>query len=340
MSALGVRPVRRALCALTASLLCTLGAVSAAQAQSVFERVQNVCYFPLRGLSSNARACVSDAGCKRDQRCRLGFCQLRPGVYRAEEAGVTPQDPDPQHGEKFPELVAPPVPVAEQECQQDRRCRLNRLKRQNNARRYVSTLRAEETAFQFQSTHEQEIANAIVRQASPIHADLTYSFLGIGLGAGYTVGGRLRLEGGFQYLSTYIDTTIEELNGTYFSSDMEAYFYSFGATYLLRESWWTPYISGGFTYGSGGFGYGYYDDFGGGSSNLSLTMHILSASAGMDFQTSFGMRGRLGVVTRLPIYTRVASAPGVYDETYKAGVNAYFASDQRIGPEISIGWAF
>lgn len=319
-------------------MLCLWLIPSTGMAQSVGDSFRNGCLFPIRALTTNKRACVFDSGCSPDQRCRSGYCKLKPGVYREQVLGERPAEEQPDLS-KFPELAAPATPVADEECQQDRRCRLNRLKRQNNARRYVATMDAEERAMQYQRTHQDRLYSDVYRRVSPINLELLGSFLGTGLTGGYTINGWLRLEGGFQYFYSYIDAEIPALNNAYFSSDLDAFFYHMQGTYLFRESWWTPYVSAGFIYGSGDFGYNSFDGFGGGS-NLNLTMHALTASAGMDLQTSFGLRGRLGAVTRLPIYTRVASSPGVYDDLYKAGVEAYFRNEQLIGAEVSLGWAF
>lgn len=318
-------------------MLCLWCIPSLGMAQSVGDSFRNVCLFPVRGFSASKDACVFDSGCSAEQRCRSGYCQLKPGVYREQVLGEKSAEEQPDLT-KFPELAAPATPVADEECQQDRRCRINRLRRQNNARRYVATVSAEERALQYQRKHQERLVSDIYRRVSPINVELFGSFLGAGLTGGYTVNGWLRLEGGFQYFYEYIDAEIPEFGGAYFSTDLDAFFYHLQGTYLFRESWWSPYLSAGFIYGSGDFGYG-FDGFGGGSS-LNMTMHLLSASAGLDLQTSFGLRGRLGAVTRQPIYTRVATSPGVYDDLYKSGVEAYFKNEQRISFELSAGWAF
>ena len=311
-----------------------------APAQASAQELTNLCYFPIRAVTPGVTSCVTSASCAIDHRCLSGYCQRIPGTSDEERAEAAAERAAEREGAAASQgLVAPPLPTGQAECDQDRRCRINRLRRQSNARRYVQLLQQEEVAMRYQRVHQDRLISDIPRRVSPIHTDLMASFLGYGVSAGYTFAGRFRLALGFEYFDQYLSVTVEELGNAFFDADVEAAFVHLEGTYLLRESWWSPYVSAQLIYGQGSLDS--FNEFGfGGGAGRSLTMHVIKGVLGMDMQSSFGLRGRIGLVALLPIYTRVAFGPGSYDDFAKSGIEAYFASEIRFGPEVSLGWSF
>lgn len=238
--------------------------------------------------------------------------------------------------------MAPIVETGDEACSRDRRCRINRMRRQNNVRRYVTQTEQEAVAMRAQRTYKDAIISDVNRLVDPFFADVLFNGAGTGVGlvGGYTVGATWRLELGWMnvsdYASYYDDTTGASLDG---AIELNTFFLTM--TYLFRESWWSPYVNAGLHYNTGSYGSYFFDGFGnGGGGDLDVTIHGLHASAGLDLQFGFGLRSRLGVVYRTSVYTRAATSPGTYDDFTKLGLEGWYSEDMSLIPEFSFGWAF
>ncbi len=313
-----------------------------AQAQQRSTTMQNTCWWPIRALSPGATACISAKGCAYGTYCFKGRCI--PSPERAQSQADAPVE---EGGAGEHEAWSPPpfdpnaqFVTSDEACDVDRRCRINRLRRQNNARRYMTQTRGERAIERAQARAEVKRQEAIRRLIDPAILELTFSPQvidgegRIGLITGYTLlEGRLRPELRVGSLEDYADG-FDERTGAYFSQHVSLWDVSLGVAYLFRQTWWS-YYAGAYINTLFGDSYG---DFGGGE--LQINIHALSASLGLDLQLGFGLRARVGVVARYPLYVRAAYAPGVYDEAARSGLRAWFNGDQRFDMELGLGWAF
>ena len=254
------------------------------------------------------------------------------------------QDPrfrDPRRPDALsPRRPGPADPMADRQCGRDRRCRIDRLRRQNQARRKAQKLREEYYVEKVYERINEEKLEDRPRAADPINIEAYLSLLGYGLTGGYTLlDGTLRAEAAFQYNEEnyYGDA---DINGslTYYDGYHEGFFFFANATYLFTSGWLAPYVTAGLLYGSG-TNTNYAADFGGGG-GLGTTFHGFNLAGGIDIQLSLGVRGRLGVTVRPLIYNQARRGPGQYDEFARQALSAWWNSDELIGVDFSIGWAF
>ena len=312
--------------------LACLASISQASAQSA---AKNACLYPFKVITPGVRACVSSASCDYGEQCVRGQCTPRP-------KGTSPfARSQPAPSSKDPGGMAPTLETSDEECSRDRRCRINRMRRQNTARRYVKQTQQEAQVMRAQKAYKDDIISDINRLVDPAIAEIVLNGDGTaaGLMAGYTFGATWRAEIGWldvsDYAYSYDDTTGASLDG---QVSLNAFFLNM--TYLFRDSWWSPYASAGLHYNTGDYGSYFFDGFGESNSELEVTIHSLHASAGLDFQFGFGLRSRFGIVYRRPVYTRAASAPGTYDDFAKLGLESWYAESMSLVPEFSLGWAF
>ena len=308
--------------------------------QSRSQRLRNICLFPVRLFTPSVTSCVFTTSCPYGYLCRGGMCIQQPQEIsqRNDQPNAKKESfPDPDKSGQA--ITAPPKPTTNEECSRDRRCRINRLRRNNNARRYVDMTQQEAYVMQYQRRYKETVISDIYRLVDPITAEFILQMnnpaLGAGLIAGYTFSGKFRLEVGWSYADDYVylDNFEEDL---FLDGNIDMSSFSLVGTYMFKTSWWSPYLSAGLIYATGEFGS--FDNFS--SSGLSVLFHALHAAAGVDFQSSFGLRGRLGLVYRYPVYVRAAFGPGQYDETTREGLRAWYSQDMSILPEFSFGWAF
>ncbi len=230
---------------------------------------------------------------------------------------------------------------AASECGGDRRCRLDRLKRANSARRYAGQLEAERYALSVQRGLDMRAAEEILRMQKPATVEFYSSFMGIGASGGYTfLDGTLRAEGLFSFNSEYI---YEDVNVAgqeiYIDGNINAVSIGANATYLFNTGWWSPYVTGGAIYSFGDFGTYFYDDFGSDFGDRDMEMHIVQAASGFDVQAGFGLRGRIGATLRYPIFVQTTQG-GVIDKTTREALRSWFTQTKLLGVEFSAGWAF
>lgn len=337
---------RRAVSAATGALtLIMIGALLAppARAQELGERAKNTCLFPIRKLATGrGNACIAHSSCEYGQLCVEGFCQDDLDAQKTLED----QRDDFAKREPPPPLGPEAVMSTREECDADRRCRIERLERRNQARRYSEMLKEEEQALMMQEALEEKKLDAQPRLRKPFAAEF-YASYGPGLNVSYTLAGRLRLEGQFTASSNYIyDSTTVDGVTTYLEGSLNIRTLGVGVTYLLKTGWWTPYVTAAGWLGRGSANqYSYNDDgdfgFGSGSSSdTTAVMHVVEGRVGFDAQLLLGARARLGLVLRQPIYTQVKYGPGNYDTSGRDLIHSWMKENRRIWPEFSIGWAF
>lgn len=234
------------------------------------------------------------------------------------------------------------VESAEDECGTDRRCRLDRLARKNAARRHAKTIREEEQVRDILAEEEEERLKERPRLKDPLSADLRISRLGAsGAHIGYVFFGRLQPEFEFIWSSLYAYTPSGEDGAAGLDGYHDGWFFRFGATYFLLESWFSPYLSAGFQLGTGQFqSYSYDLDFDFvGSSNLDTKFHAAEVGGGMDLQFAFGMHTRLGLAYRPLIYNQARYGPGSYDPTTRQGLARWYKQAAGVDIIWLIGWA-
>ncbi len=335
-----------------ALLLVVLTPVGAyAQELSLGEKVGNAIAYPFRRvISPSKNACITDKQCVYDNTsCQGGFCVIDPNKQIATSSSSSQQtsggdvqmssttEPGMQ-GDALQNVTT------EEECDMDRRCRINRLKRRNQARRYQTMLEEEQRVMDYQSSVKQKRKDAKPRTAKPLSTEFYVSF-GFGFAAAYSLSDHLRLEGTLTYLDSYVDAeTVVDGQTVYSSGYVDGWNAGGAVTYLMRSSWWTPYVSGAMILHRGNYSsWGGYDGFGfdfEGSSGVQSIMHLAEARFGFDVQLNFGARARLGVLYRYPIYTQAKTGVASYDDGSREILNEWIKGERRIAPEFSIGWAF
>lgn len=318
-----------------------------AAAQSAGQRAANTCFYPARAIFQSSLACTKDRQCGHGRMCRKGVCVINPTAPPLPEPEVDRVfEDDPARGAE--QRVAQPDPRQDvttvEECGADRRCRIDRLRRKNEARRYVQMIEEDERARRVQERYAQERREEQPRLVKPLAAEFYVSFLGPGLGASYTFNGRWRLDATLSFYDQYIyDEVTVEGQTLYVEGNLNTRTFAAAGTYLFRTGWWSPYMTLGAMYSRGGMTpYYYSEDFFDVSdgSDSTVIMHLLHGSVGFDTQLKLGLRGRLGLALRQAIYTQARYGPGNYDDSTRQMVEGWFRQNQRVGVEFSIGWAF
>ncbi len=226
-----------------------------------------------------------------------------------------------------------------EECGNDRRCRIDRLKRKKRAERHLKTVEEERWAREQIEEQQREIMKAKPRLADPISADIRVSRLGVlGLHAGYVFGGRFQPEFEFthlpyRYVFTRGDASID--------GNLTAWFLRGGVSYFLLDTPFSPYLTAGFQYGTGRFEtYSFDTGFDFTSNGTQVKFHAAEVGGGVDLQFGFGMHTRLGAVYRPLIYNQARNGPGSYDPFTRDGLESWYKQAASIDVVWLLGWAF
>ncbi|TXD39074.1 hypothetical protein FRC98_01325 [Lujinxingia vulgaris] len=226
---------------------------------------------------------------------------------------------------------------ADRVCGQNRRCRIERLKEEQRARRHLDIAR--------QRLQTRQQAEAILaRRKEDIHrvdkpwlVGFTARFLGPGMLVGRSfLGGHLRAEATALFVDNYLyyqpdDPSLGSIDG-----NQSFILGTAQATYLPSSRWFSPYISAGFSMGTGDF----YSYSGGGSSDTQVKYHLVTAAVGFEAQFKIGLNARLGVTHGRVLYNQVSYAPGAYDRQARDNLRAYMNSDGLFSFDFTLGWAF
>lgn len=313
------------------------------------EIFRNAVIYPFMLMFKPATACVKTTQCAAGQTCETAVCQTDPVAMRRLQEKNERERQARNDNLANPNLQ-PARPgawensTAVSDCGADRRCRIDRLKRRNEARRYQSMLVEEDQARRTQERIATKKAEENIRLNKPLTAEFYVTRMGPGVSVGYTLASKFHLDASvtrrdsYIYDSVTVDGSQVYIEGSYNSVNIAAQ-----ATYYLRTGVFAPYFAGGVFYGRGGLSPYYYDDFGFGdssSSDSTVILHVVQGSLGLDAQTKLGARARLGFMLRQPIYTQARYSPGNYDTSTKSLVESWFKENQRFGVEFSMGWAF
>lgn len=303
--------------------------------------ISAVCLNALRQASNiQPSQCIVDSDCVNGWQCHELQCVSPEDAAifrRAARANRSGQQgaADGSGSNSRGDLTAANTLSAEELCGADRRCRIERLKSDNRARRQ-QTVFEEERAVQniVREFHRQE-KEATVRTNHPWTIDFLANFLGWGFSGGYSFSNNLRAEIGFtrndDYMYYYDNTT--SLSGRHRATFLVAQ-----AVLIPMESWLTPYLALGFMGGSGTFG---NDSFygGWGSSDMDVKYHILHASGGLDAQFDFGLHLRLGFRYGYVLYNQASLGPGLYEPTTRSGLESWM-EETLLSIDFNMGWAF
>lgn len=346
-----MRDAPRFMAALVFTLAIVVGvslpSTAFARPQTTGETIQNVLAYPIALMFRPATACVKRDQCAAAQRCEIGVCKTDPEALRQLQEKKEREEAAKRERQSDLPVATPrgwENGTAVSDCGADRRCRIDRLKRRNEARRYQAMIIEEEQARQTQERFAQKKREENIRLNKPITAEFYVTRMGPGISVGYTLASQFHLDASitrrdsYIYDSVTVDGSTVYIEGNYNSVNVAAQ-----ATYYLRTGVFAPYLAGGVFYGRGGLSPYYYDDFGFGDSSGSdstVILHVVQGSLGLDAQSKLGARARLGFQLRQPIYTQARYSPGNYDTSTKSLVENWFKENQRFGVEFSLGWAF
>lgn len=232
---------------------------------------------------------------------------------------------------------------AEEACGDDRRCRLDRLKRKNEARRHADLIDEERYVQRMLDEREKKRLEDHPREAAPWSAALRVSRLGpLGLHGGFTIVGRLQPAFEFTWapdLTLWAPTTAES-NGV--NGKLAGFFARAGIAYFLLDDWFSPYLSGGFQIGNGRFEdwNAPWDGFGGFGRRIQARFHAAEVGGGFDMQFKFGLNTRLGLVYRPLVYNQARIGPGQYDPVLRQGLADWYRRGASVDVVWLLGWAF
>lgn len=233
---------------------------------------------------------------------------------------------------------------AQEACGEDRRCRIERLKRQNQARRRIEKLEDEKKFQRMVDNMTDEELEDYPRIDRPWTFDIRTSRQGVlGLAAGYTFFGQLRTELHYVYWNSYVDVNVDE---QFISGSQSIHFLIPGLYYFfLRESEFTPYAATTFMWASGSYNGGFSGGFGGsgngGVGDFDTEYHALGLQGGIDWQMEDqGAHLRLGLAYRPLLYNQARFGPGNYSDQGRRAMEKWFEQMVRIDVILMGGWSF
>ena len=283
------------------------------------ERVAALFALPLLMLASPLVAQEGGRTCQYDLECGgANYCNDRG---RCVPRGTIGQPTDESAGD---------------ECGADRRCRIDRLERRNKAARHAKIIEEEKYVQTILANEEEERLKKFPRLADPLSGDIRISRLGpLGLHAGYTFFGHLQAELDVAYSDLYVYVPADGGGGEV-SGYHQGTFLRGGASYFLLESWFSPYLSAGFQFGTGRFR---NDSFFFGGNGTTTEFHAADFGGGVDVQFGFGLHTRLGLAYRPLIYNQARIGPGQYDVVAQQGLARWYDEAVRIDVVWLLGWA-
>jgi hypothetical protein len=300
--------------------------------------------------------CESSSECPNYYQCVRGECLITTADAQARDAEIASQEEmlsrgsgptgaalprSPKQAKAEADRAAAQSLTSEEECDADRRCRIERLKRRNAAERRYKGLAVDHKIKEMQESWEQERLEAVNRLADPLNVDFLIQYYApYGASVGYTFDGVFRLSAQVANMDLYASyyNTIDGVPVS-FDGSIDMWIVGVEGTYLFNDGALSPYATGGFYMGSGSLDSYSYDDFGGGSSQADVKLHLLGAAAGVDLQFGFGFRFKFGGTVRYPIYAG-ATTNGANNEPMRAGLKAWFNDEAWLGFEGAFGWAF
>lgn len=278
-----------------------------------------------RGLSCVEGRCAKPDPNKPKQQQQIAFCQYD---YECSGGDVC----------RNATCVAPEEfnRTAKDACGNDRRCRIERLKRINASRRHIDQLQTERRLKNDLRAMQKQREKETPRKLKPLVLGLQESRLGPIPGAyiGWTFQGAFRVT--FDYQFTEIN---DFSNGS--DAFLETHFWTGGLEYFLLPNAFSPYLRGGFKFGHGDFSaFTFTGGFGGTSSDVNSVFHAGELGAGFDIQLAIGMHARLGLAYRPLVYSQAKIEDGVYDPIAKSAMDDLFQSCIAFDVIGAFGWAF
>ncbi|RAL24703.1 hypothetical protein DL240_00395 [Lujinxingia litoralis] len=286
------------------------------------------------GAEQTGDACTFDSECPESWVCHQNRCHSPAAMQALKEQeqaaapAFDPHNPPPEDASDG---------GADRVCGQNRRCRIQRLKTQNRARRHL------DIAHQELDTRRQ-VERILARRRNDIHrldkpwlVALSGRTLGPGILVGRTfVEGRLRAELNAIMVDNSFYHEPDDPDMTYVNGNQEFILTTAQATYLPSQRWFSPYLTVGFGLGSGPL-YSYAST---GSSGARVRYHLVTAAAGFEAQFAFGLNARLGITHGRVLYNQVFYGPGVYDPEMRSSLRDYMNTDGLFSFDFSLGWAF
>ena len=320
--------------ALAIMAIFTLGLASLAPAAHA------VCLSGLFGAKDDDTSAEKGSPCTFNNECDEGWSCVE-NVCLSPEATAERQA-QARATESDATTVAPPSQApydggADRVCGQNRRCRIERLKEEQRARRHLDIARQ-----QLQTRRQAEAILArreedIHRLDKPWLVGFTARFLGPGVLVGRTFsGGHLRAEATALFVDQYFYYQPDDPSLGYVDGNQSFILGSAQATYLPSKRWFSPYLSAGFSMASGDFS----SYAGGSSSDTQVKYHLVTAAVGFEAQFKIGLNARLGVTHGRVLYNQVSFAPGAYDQQARDNLRAYMNSDGLFSFDFTLGWAF
>jgi hypothetical protein len=297
-----------------------------------------------RALGLQPASCANDNECVKGWKCHNFSCVTPEEAERLanRDALVTRRPTPRENAAPRPASGAAPsapvtalaTPTAEELCGADRRCRIERMKSNNRARRQQRIFEEERHVQAIVNDYHSQQKEASSRLNNPWTVDFIASALGWGFSGGYSFTSTLRAEGSFIRNSGYMyywDNT------TSLSGYHDAWFFNAQGVFFPMETAVTPYLAAGFMLGTGTFG---SDSWGGwGTTDTDVKYHVVHASGGVDAQFDLGLHLRLGFRYGYVLYNQAAIAPGVYDPVTRDGLERWMG-EKTLGIDFNLGWAF
>jgi hypothetical protein len=246
-------------------------------------------------------------------------------------------------------------PTALETCATDRRCRLDRIKRKNQARRLSQQLRDEQVVAAIVAEQEKERRRSLPRVDKPWLVDQRTSLFGVlGLDLGYSFG-RI-FQAGTSYLHDSDDVWVEGDLTTGFGGwggDLSTHWWTTGVSLLPYTGSFTPYAGVAFARVWGDFDSelyiprtvvlpdgNTYIETDVETRSVAVEFHAVELQAGIDFQAQAGFHARLGFVYRAPVYTQARTGPGEYHDEVRSAMKDWFDDNARFDFALTVGWAF
>lgn len=226
---------------------------------------------------------------------------------------------------------------ADEACGADRRCRIERLKRRNRARRHAAKLEEEKYVEDLLERRRKQFVEQRPRLDNPWTVDYRISRLGaVGLVGGWGVDEHFRFEG--QVVHWNASVSVQE-DGASLDGSQPVTFIIPGVFYYFFDDPLSPFVGGSFLYARGKMNTFDFETPSGGRS-LGTEYHALSFQTGGDLQVSGGAHVRFGFAYRPLIYNQARYRPGEYDEQARKLLEQWFREMVRIDVVVQAGWSF
>ena len=277
------------------------------------------------------------------------FVSFFPSVFSAP---VLP-DPDPRSVPKASALSA------QKQCGADRRCRLARLKKLNQARRLSRQKGIDFQALTYIKNTDARHQSSIPRQSRVWGIDLSSFYLGYGFTGRYSLSPRWQVNLSYNWVPIESEVmlisraiNVQSLDPLPFFDASLLYFNRLKmlSTYMglsLRYGKGEMYVSDTNAVASGGLIDGLLGSIGGGNGGEYASeqgegeFHMIGLSGGLDYQSATGFHARLGLTYHFPLFvSHRQSDTGQNFSMTKGSLNTWASTVLSFGYDFSLGWTF